>query len=582
MTENKRKLTLAEKRARASEKKEEKKTRRLSPETSTAPQAEINLLLEFYQSGRYSAAETLAKSITKRYPNNKTSWKMLGAVSLQVGEKLQAVHANQRALKLSPEDVDAHSNLGSALYELGRLAEAEKSYRLAIELKNDIPSLHYNLGSTLRELGKLEEAEVCLRQAIELSSSYAEAHNNLGLTLKELGREEEAVASYTRAAELNTSDAEPLNNLGVSLKKLRRYEEAEASFRRAIALRQEYAEAHFNLGVMLQKLSRLEASATSYRKAIALKPDYAEAMMNLAYVLDYTHGLDEEICLLENLIKSDPDDFGLRAAVNLAILKFLDNDILGCKKYLSASSKIEDKHSSEYRNEKIYRFYLSKILKSREVYPADDDDNGNRKNLHVIGESHSLTSHQLVIQASGNEYLCKSSLIQNCRQWELGRADINPFKVKFESIFNLLPSASQVLLAIGEIDCRIDGGILRHKAKNKEKDLSELILSTVENYLIYVANINSYRRHRIIIQGVPCPNIKTENYSKDEIATLVGMIKEFNVELENQSANMGFDFLDLHKLTDRGDGFSNGRWHIDSFHISPAGMQEAWLTHVDK
>ena len=41
---------------------------------------------------------------------------------------------------------------------------------------------------------------------------------------------------------------------------------------------------------------------------------------------------------------------------------------------------------------------------------------------------------------------------------------------------------------------------------------------------------------------------------------------------------MGFGFLDVHKITDRGDGFSNLVWHIDSNHLSPEGIQEAWRT----
>jgi hypothetical protein len=75
---------------------------------------------------------------------------------------------------------------------------------------------------------------------------------------------------------------------------------------------------------------------------------------------------------------------------------------------------------------------------------------------------------------------------------------------------------------------------------------------------------------------VPCPNIDTENYEEEDIKLLIKVIKSFNAQLKNRSKEKGFEFLDLHKFTDRGDGFSNNAWHLDGSHLSPEGMQEAW------
>ena len=131
-------------------------------------------------------------------------------------------------------------------------------------------------------------------------------------------------------------------------------------------------------------------------------------------------------------------------------------------------------------------------------------------------------------------------------------------------------------MTIGEIDCRLDSGIMKHKAKYPKKNIKDLITTTVENYLVYVFNKNVSYQHSVIIQGVPCPNIDADNYPKKEFMQLVEMIKMFNSELKNKSKEKGFGFLDIHGLTDRGDGFSNAVWHLDDYHISPDGMLEAW------
>jgi hypothetical protein len=105
-----------------------------------------------------------------------------------------------------------------------------------------------------------------------------------------------------------------------------------------------------------------------------------------------------------------------------------------------------------------------------------------------------------------------------------------------------------------------------------------LIKSTINDFLKYIFKLLTPFSYNITIQGVPCPNISTENKSKEDFSNLINLVKEFNVILKKQSHFYGFNFLDLHKLSDRGDGFSNGKWHIDQYHLSPAGMQEAWLT----
>ena len=218
------------------------------------PQAQLNSLLEHYQSGRFGDAENLAISITQVFPKHPLSWKVLGAVLGQNGSEFEAINANQTAVALSPEDAEVHSNLGITFQKLGRLEEAEVSLRQAIALKCDYAEAHYNLGVTLQELGRLDEAEASYTQAIALKFEYAEAHNNLGNTLQELGR----------------------------------LVEAEASLRQAIDLKPDLVIAHYNLGSTLKVLGRLDEAKESYRHAIALKSDYSEARHMLAAVTGET------------------------------------------------------------------------------------------------------------------------------------------------------------------------------------------------------------------------------------------------------------------------------------------------------
>ena len=48
-----------------------------------------------------------------------------------------------------------------------------------------------------------------------------------------------------------------------------------------------------------------------------------------------------------------------------------------------------------------------------------------------------------------------------------------------------------MLLVIGEIDCRIDSGIIKYKQKHPEKVLEDIIQATVSNYVSYVSTVNA-------------------------------------------------------------------------------------------
>ncbi|MDA9671458.1 tetratricopeptide repeat protein [bacterium] len=275
--------TLSAKRKRLAEQKKSKKRKVQGDPSSAEPsQDQVNYLLEHYQAGRLEKVEALAISLTQQFPIHPFGWKALGAVLKQMGRLGESLAPMQSAVKLSPQDAEAHSNLGVTLKELGRLDEAEASYRQAIALKPDYAEAHNSLGVTLQELGRLDEAEASCRQAITLKPDYAKAHSNLGSTLQELGRLDEAEASHRQAIALKPDYAEAHNNLGVTLQELGRLDEAEASCRQAITLKPDYAKAHSNLGINFYSKGDIDAAIDSLKKALDIEPKFRDSAIVLS------------------------------------------------------------------------------------------------------------------------------------------------------------------------------------------------------------------------------------------------------------------------------------------------------------
>ena len=506
----------------------------------------LELAVNAHSIGKLEEAEYFYKIVLQKHPTHQFTLKVLGDIFKQTGRVHEALIARQKTVELDPSDFEAYYNLANTLNELGRLEEAEKNYRKAIKLKPEFVLAHCNMGVVLKGSGKLKEAEDSFRKVISLDSNFTDAYTNLGNTLTELNK----------------------------------LEEAEVEYKKSLSLNPDSAETHNSLGITLQELGKLKKAADSFKKAIDLEPSFTSAILNLSIVHDYMNNLDEAIIELKNIVKINSPKDPLKAKINLAIFNFLKNDFLISKKYLVESSEIEEMLDNEFLSYKIYWRYLLNLLNWHDNKPINQIDCLTNKKLFVIGESHSLVSHQLKIKISENYFVCHSLLIQGCKQWDLGSPKINKFKIKFKKLFSSIPKSSLVLISIGEIDCRLDSGIIKFKKKNPNKNISKIIFKVVKRYLNYISKINLHIKHKVIIQGVPCPNIEIKNIEDKEIKMLVNVIKQFNIILREKSYEMGFTFLDLYKLTDRGDGFSNKVWHIDQYHLSPKAMLKVWNNYT--
>ena len=281
------------------------------------------------------------------------------------------------------------------------------------------------------------------------------------------------------------------------------------------------------------------------------------------------------IISLKKILKDDNNNIELQAKVSLAIYSYLNGNIKESERYLHLSTEIRNRQNVELKNEKIYYEYLLKLINWHKHKKIFDCKQNNYERLFIIGESHSLVAHQLKINFLNKDLICASNLIKGCMQWHLGNSSENKYKFKFEKIFSSLSKNSNVLLTFGEIDCRLDSGILKHLEKHPEKDEKNLIKKTISNFLSYINKLNLVKKCDIIIQGIPCPNINI-NFKDNKIEKLINLIKNFDDELRKQTVEAGYKFLDLHELTNRGDGFSNSIYHIDEYHLTPEGFLEAW------
>lgn len=324
-------------------KKQTKPTKKVASRRGAEPKSqEINELVVLFSQGRCTEMETVARSLTVRFPKYGVAWKALGTALVQQGKSPEALGALQKAIVLLRGDAEAHSNLGNVLKSLRRLGEAEASYRQALKINPNYAEAYSNLGVTLVEQDRPTEAEAILRRALAIKPDHAEAHNNLGIALMkqerlteaepclqralaikpdyyealcnlgslftEQGRLVEGENSCLEALKIKPDYAQAFSNLGICLRLQGRLSESVASLRHALEIHPDSAEALCGLGATLSDLDRLAEAEISYRQALEIKPDYVDAHSNLGLVLDKQGLLDEAIASYRRALELDPDN----------------------------------------------------------------------------------------------------------------------------------------------------------------------------------------------------------------------------------------------------------------------------------
>jgi hypothetical protein len=200
--------------------------------------------------------------------------------------------------------------------------------------------------------------------------------------------------------------------------------------------------------------------------------------------------------------------------------------------------------------------------------------------LFVLGESHSLTSSNIIFSWQGKLHKATTCFMMGIKMWHLADPQMTRYKLLLQDHLESLQDNVPLLFTVGEIDCRPDEGIWKTHKKTGRK-LQGLITKTVNGYLDYLQNTLSNRVwSSITISGVPAPAYsldgKRDTGDKDGF---LNMIAEVNRQLKEGALERGFNFLDVYAATVNEEGTSNQAWHLDGWHLQPVFYTQAeeWL-----
>ena len=490
---------------------------------------QLNLLKE--------AEESILQSI-EIDPNSFFSYFIFSLILIKQNELKKAELSLRKTIELKPDFADAYNRLGLILKDLSRFIEAKFFTEKAIVLNPTDVISHVNLGDILRKMGNLKEAEISTRKAIEIDPNNEKAFSTLGIILNDNGNKEGAEKLLKKAIKLN-----PRNKIN-----------------------------YLNHGSILKHLGNLEEAEMSTKKAIEIEPNFTEALANLLYILIDRGKIQELIVFSNSILQKKYFDKGLQfqASIQLTISYLIQGNLYELKRNLGEAKKYIAQGAENYIKDKLNKknsINYYKLMYKISPHLKIDKTNISLDKIPHIGESHCLSFAHQKIKMINKFKSIQPVLIKGCKAWHLGNNSNNQWKSSFNEQIKNHTYSSEIMISFGEIDCRINEGILMHCIKYG-KDISDICKKTILNYLDYTeTTLSKYYLNRYYF-GVPAPVCSKQNLSDLDIQRK-HLIKEYNSILNNEVISRGSNFIDIYSLTSNDTGDNNMIYMCDKTHLSP-------------
>ena len=142
-----------------------------------AARANVQLAVAYMQRGQYEAAMKKLQRALEQDPKNADAETTLGALYETLGNREEAGPHYRRAVRLAPDDPNAHNNYGTWLCHEGRMRQAEKQFKEAGESPfYATPEVALtNAGSCAMREDQMTRAEQYFRRALDANARYPDA-----------------------------------------------------------------------------------------------------------------------------------------------------------------------------------------------------------------------------------------------------------------------------------------------------------------------------------------------------------------------------------------------------------------------
>ena len=469
------------------------------------------------------------------------------------------------------------------LGQSGRYQELETLCRQLLQRKpRNFDALQF-LGTALSKQGKQDKAIPILKQAASINRNHAGVRNNLGHAYLEKKQFNKALTVLRSAVKIAPANIEALNNLGNAYFHLRQYNEAKKAYTKALKQHSEFTLAANNLGICLKKQGRLKEAVTQHLRANDLDPSNSTTYTHLFETLMLLHATEDAEHVLEaglSLPSLTPHDKALFLTAR-GLLAWLTGKITTAETSIEQSSFLNLNTSVDDPIRHVFEFhhYLALLLNERKKFPKLYEGKADQA-IFFVADSHCLSPSETIVSYQGTKFRILSSIIMGCKAWHLGNSQENEYKSSLKALFRALPESSIVVLGFGEIDCRVNEGILpahRYKGINYQQAIPELI----NGYVTFALDQALPYHHTLLLYGVPAPSpTLISSLPPADFELLSSIIEKFNTALHNTSKKHSLGLLDIYAASQNDEEIGNNKFYLDSHHLHPRIIPQLFESYI--
>ena len=206
------------------------------------------------------------------------------------------------------------------LLNAGRYSEAQKICGDILKARPDSFDAHNILGGIAFKARKPNDAVAHFARVVELKPDHHEARLNLAKILCDLEKWDDAERHYALLADTQNKNADVLMSCARVQLKIHKYEEAVRTYQKALDIHPSADVVQTAIAEVYLKAGKTKDAEDAYTSVLARSPEFAPARINLAVVRDIQEDMVGVLELLEEVIRTHPENADAHYHHALALL----------------------------------------------------------------------------------------------------------------------------------------------------------------------------------------------------------------------------------------------------------------------
>ncbi len=281
---------------------------------------------------RYSLAVAVLFSFVVIFTACQTKEVTSAKVYIQQENWDKAIEQLEIAVKLYPQDAEAHYLLGEGYGRKEKWEQMNEQFAKSLEISSEFEQpikatrekywvKNFNTGVKMLNNDQVDQAIDKFLTAQKIDSTRADTYQTLAICYTRKQEFEKAKENFKKVIEMQPDNMDAIMGLSQVYFNLQQYEEVIPLMQKALEIEPDNANAVVNLALAYDMTNQTEKAKETYRKALENSPNDTDILYNLGRLHLMNDEFDEAVELFNNVLSENPEDYQANVSVGQSYLQ---------------------------------------------------------------------------------------------------------------------------------------------------------------------------------------------------------------------------------------------------------------------